>query len=80
MAITIQSVQALKVTPLYNNDLRDWIFIEIRNKLPDVQVHTEVQLPEDARLPKAHQRRLDIYVSGLSLSPKLNYKVSILPL
>ncbi len=32
--------------------------IRIRNKLPDVQVHTEVPLPQDAHLPKAHQRQV----------------------
>ncbi len=55
----LQSVRVLKVVLLDNNDSRDWIVREIRRKLPDVQVQTEIPLPQDAHLPKAHHRRLD---------------------
>ncbi len=39
----------------------------MRHKLPDVQVHTEVQL---AIYQKSHQRPFEIFVSNVSLLPK----------
>ncbi len=53
-----------------HNDLRDWLFRSLKTLVPHLHIEREKTLMQDEHLPRTSQRKYDLFISDLSVSPR----------